>query len=95
MLMHLHRCVDNQLQLLPAKEGSFSLIAFNPNAPFHKHKIEACNRSFFVTQGGPCTYCPQSVPRSSCPPGNSTILSSGSLVSREGPRLPCLLPRLC
>lgn len=75
----MYKCVDNQLQLLPRREGAFTLIASNPNAPFHNYKIEACGRRFTITQGGPCTYCPQSVPRAACPAGTSTIMTSGSL----------------
>lgn len=74
----LYTCNDGRLKILPDREGSFTLEAFNPAAPFHQDTIEACGRQFYIGLDAPCAYCPEIVPRSACPPGNITTLYPGS-----------------
>ncbi|KAI9883109.1 MAG: hypothetical protein M1823_005131 [Watsoniomyces obsoletus] len=69
-------CENHQLKLLPIREGLFSLVASNPNAPFHQAPIHACGRHFIIGGSGPCTFCPQA-PRIICPKSNLTILGRG------------------
>ncbi|KAF2835245.1 hypothetical protein M501DRAFT_999278 [Patellaria atrata CBS 101060] len=77
----MYSCANKQLSILPAQSGPFTVQALNPNAPFHGWPIEACGRHFVITQHGPCTYCPENVPRDVCPPGNETLLYAGSGLS--------------
>ena len=64
-------------------EGSITVEAVNPTAPFNGMTFEACGREFLLGPNGPCTYCPTFVPEGECPAGDKTILFPGStMVSR-------------
>lgn len=57
-----------------ATNRPFGLIAVHSTSPIHFQPIEAQGTHFFISNGGPTTYCP--VPPlnpGQCPPGTSTV----------------------
>jgi hypothetical protein len=73
----MYKCPNNVLELLPAQSGAITLTVSNPTLPVHNAPISACGQHWWIG-GATCSYCPEVVPRPSCPPGNVTSMYPGS-----------------
>ncbi|KAJ0375275.1 hypothetical protein COL26b_006486 [Colletotrichum chrysophilum] len=59
-----------------AAAESYTLTAYAPaTRAIHGKPINASGRRFIIGLDAPMTYCPDVVPRDSCPPGNITTVS--------------------
>ena len=68
------------LDQLPRLEGSFSLTVSNPAIQVDGWPVTACGQHWWVG-GDSCTYCPEVVPRDSCPPGDDMLIYSSSAMA--------------
>lgn len=63
----------------PAAPNGFTMMSLRSASPIHFGRVDASGGKFYIGLSKPSSYCPTPpVPASSCPPGNSTVISFGS-----------------
>jgi hypothetical protein len=74
-------------QAAPAPTGYFSVISARSASPVHLLPLQARGGKFYLG-GSTSSFCPENIPASSCPAGNTTVLVGGDKTLSMGVVVP-------